>query len=77
MPDTPQILTGVVRGDTIQLDRTSGLPDGAHVRVVVETTLEPTPAQRALLERAFGSWAGDDDDYEDFLESVRRGRSGR
>ena len=67
------ILTGVVRGNVIELDRDSGLPDGQRVAVTVHPT---APAQTGEgLRAAFGAWAGDDEtEWREFMERLRHDR---
>jgi len=64
-------LQGIIRGKTVELDRDSGLPDGARVLVVV------SPAKSAGTDgllRAFGAWADAGDDLDEFLAQVRHDR---
>lgn len=69
------VLQGVVRGRTIELDQEPGLPDGATVTV----TLQPGSADKQHvpgegLRKAFGAWAEDADDLDEFLEWNRQQR---
>lgn len=63
------ILKGTVHGRTIELDREPGLPDGQQVSV----TLQAKPTGEGIA-RAFGSWAQDADDLDEFLARVRQDR---
>jgi uncharacterized protein (DUF433 family) len=44
-------LRGVIRGKTIELLSESGLPEGLHVEVTIDTTPPPPPAPPWWLER--------------------------
>jgi hypothetical protein len=78
-----ELLRGVMHGRTIELDSAPGLPDGQPVTVVVQpesTSLGEgggaTPS--ASLGRAFGAWAEDAKELDEFLEWNRLQRkSGR
>jgi hypothetical protein len=73
-------LTGVVRGNTIELDRPPGLPDGHRVTVM----LHPPPRDGAPAagtgavngdpHPAFAAWADDADALEASLQQARRDR---
>jgi hypothetical protein len=74
-----ELLHGVIHGRVIELDNEPGLPDGQLVTVVVQ------PARAAIeesvglpphgsLKRAFGAWAEDTKDLDDYLECNRRQR---
>jgi hypothetical protein len=68
-------LTGVVHGNTIQLDRDLGLPDGHHVIVVVrseEGAEQLAPGEG--IKRAAGSWADDPEGLDAYLEWNRQQR---
>ena len=67
---SPGVLKGTVHGRTIELDQESGLPDGQTVSVV----LTPSPSGGDRLRRAFGAWAGDAAELDEFLEGIRRDR---
>jgi hypothetical protein len=70
------ILTGVVHGKTIQLDRDSGFADGQPVSV----TMHPLPAGREQLtpgegiKGAAGAWSDDPDGLDAYLEWNRQQR---
>ena len=68
-----ELLRGILHGRTIELDSEPGLPDGQQVTVVVQPTntigtedagLPPKPS----LSRAFGAWAEEAKELDDFLE---------
>lgn len=73
MPDT-EILTGIVHGRTIELDRELTYPEGQAVTVV----LQPVPGEgqvpRDGLAESFGAWADDAEGLEEFLEWNRQQR---
>lgn len=57
------------------LDEDPGLPDGSSVRVILENRPSSDEAGRAILLRAAGAWAGDDEDgLEQYLEWNHRQR---
>ena len=75
MTGDTQPLTGVIRGNTIELDRPSGLPDGYRVTVM----LHPPPRNGAGASPpdadphpAFAAWADDADALEASLQQARR-----
>jgi hypothetical protein len=77
MAGTPNVIKGVVRGKTIELDNAPEFPDGQRVSV----TIEPTPEPGVLLEspldalkRAAGTWADDPEGLKRFLEWNRQRR---
>ena len=68
---------GVVRGKTIELDQTTGLPDGQPVTVTVQPL---SPTARHLLpgegiQRSAGAWDDDPEGLEEFLAWSREQRS--
>jgi hypothetical protein len=74
-----ELLRGVIHGRVIELENEPGLPDGQSVTVVVQ------PAQPAIeeagglpantgLRRAFGAWAEDAKELDEYLEWNRRQR---
>jgi hypothetical protein len=70
------LLRGVIHGRTIELDSEAGLPDGQPVTVVVQPADSALPA--APLQRAFGAWADDAGELDQFLAWNRlQRRAGR
>ncbi len=68
---------GVIRGKTIELEQAPGLPDGQPVGVTIEPLPADAPAQLRPgegLQRAFGSWAGEAEELDRFLEWNREQR---
>jgi hypothetical protein len=68
-----ELLRGVMHGRTIELDTEPGLPDGQPVTVVVRPENPATregagPSASASLDRAFGAWAEDANELDEFLE---------
>jgi len=61
---------GTVRGNTIVLDDTPGLPDGQMVTVVLRPALPPGEG----LRRAFGAWADDEDSMAAHFEGIYKDR---
>jgi hypothetical protein len=70
------MIRGFVRGKTIELDDDTGLPDGQKVAVTVRplTCDQQTLTAGEGLKRAFGGWADDAEDLDEFLEWNRRHR---
>ena len=64
---------GVVHGRTIKLDGEPGLPDGQSVRVTLEPTSEAIETGEGL-RRAFGAWADDAKELDEWLEWNRQQR---
>jgi hypothetical protein len=74
-----ELLRGVVHGRMIELENEPGLPDGQHVTIVVKSVDNAVANTGGLppdagLRRAFGAWAEDADDLDDYLEWNRRQR---
>lgn len=66
---------GVVRGGAIELDRPVALPDGQEVTVVVRPSdARSSDSKLESLRRAFGGWAEDGEELDEFLRQVRRDR---
>ena len=65
---------GRAHGKTIELDEDLGIPDGQEVRVTVEALPAGQLAPGEGLRRAFGAWAGDAGDLDNFLEWNRERR---
>ena len=62
---------GVIHGKIIELEQEPGFPDGQRV----EVTMTPLPQEQAEklppgegLRRAFGTWAEDAKELDDFLD---------
>lgn len=63
---------GVIHGTTIELNEAPALPDGQVVNVVVfPKDTDPASPPGEGLRQAFGAWADDGDDLDQFLEWVR------
>jgi hypothetical protein len=71
-------LRGVVHGRTIELETEPGLADGQWVTIVVCTETAGTQPEQQLasesLRRAFGAWAEDEKELDEYLEWNRRQR---
>ncbi len=67
---------GVVHGNMIRLDEEIGLPDGQEVSVTLRPveTSESRLAAGESLRRAFGGWAEDADELNEYLDWNRRRR---
>ena len=78
-----ELLRGVMHGRTIELDSEPGLPDGRPVTVVVRpenTAVRENggASPNSSLDRAFGAWAEDAKELDEFLEWNRlQRRAGR
>lgn len=69
------VLKGVVRGKTIDLQDESGLPDGQRVTITVHAVEDGTPLPPGEgLRRAFGGWAEDGEELDEYLEWNRQQR---
>jgi hypothetical protein len=73
-----ELLRGVVHGRMIELENELGLPDGQPVTVVVQPShaaIDPSvaPAESGLRQ-AFGAWAEDAKELDEYLEWNRRQR---
>ncbi len=76
MPTNSDLRHGVVHGKSITLDKETGLPDGQEVNVTVQP-VEPDgehPSRSERLRRAFGGWAEDAKELDEYLEWNRRQR---
>ena len=68
----PSVHHGIVSGETIVLTDSPGLPDGQEVRVTLEVVrMESTDDG---LRRAFGAWAEDADELDEYLRWNREQR---
>ena len=68
---TGEIFKGTVHGNIIKLDHEPGLPDGQAVVVRLNATHKShTPGDG--LRRAFGTWAEQGAETEEFVESMRQ-----
>ena len=79
MNNLPGVFAGVVHGKTIELSEAPGVPDGQAVSVIVNA-IEPSAARLPPgegLRRAFGGWAEDAEELDEFLEWTRQQRSVR
>jgi hypothetical protein len=78
-----ELLRGIMHGRTIELDSEPGLPDGQPVTVVVQPQYAAVGENggvppSASLGRAFGAWAEDARELDEFLEWNRsQRRTGR
>jgi hypothetical protein len=67
------VLRGTIHGDTIKLERVSGLPDGQVVTIDLQPASTLTPEERlAALKRAFGAWSDDPEGVDRFVEETYR-----
>jgi hypothetical protein len=79
MNSLPGVFAGVVHGKTIELTEAPQMPDGQTVSVIVKP-IEPSAARLPPgegLRRAFGGWAEDGEELDQFLDSTRQQRSVR
>lgn len=79
MATDSHIHRGIVHGRMIELVDDTGLPDGQEVAVVlspVTNGLTDAPIGEGL-RRAFGAWAEDSAELDDFLREIRRNRRRR
>jgi hypothetical protein len=67
MADAAEDLHGIVRGKTIELERSPGLPDGEAVVVKLRPVREPGDG----IRRSAGAWAGDEEELDRFVAEVR------
>ncbi len=65
---------GVVRGNTIELERDPGLPDNQHVVVVVRPIEPAALSPDDGLRSSFGAWSEDADALDKFLAELRAAR---
>jgi hypothetical protein len=67
---------GIVHGRTIQLDDDTGLPDGQEVTVTVAPIISGAQQLRPGegLRQAFGAWAEEAEELDQFLNETRRSR---
>jgi hypothetical protein len=66
------IAEGTVRGRQVELDRDTGLVNGARVRLVIETATVAPPDKRKRMAALFGSCA-DDPTFATALDEIERG----
>jgi len=70
MTSGTNVFKGIVHGKVIELEQEAGLPDGQPVSV----TLWPSLARGDGLRRAFGSWAAEARELDQFLDQLRLDR---
>ena len=73
MASDPHVHRGVIHGKTIELDDDAGFPDGQEVKVTVEPATEGLPPGEGL-RRAFGGWAENAEELDEYLEWNRQQR---
>jgi hypothetical protein len=74
MTNLPHAFDGVVHGRTIELSQAPGLPEGQAVSVIVKPVAsgaEKLPPGEGL-RRAFGAWADEATELDEFLAETRR-----
>jgi len=79
MNSLPGVFAGVVHGKIIELTEAPRVPDGQAVSVIVNP-IEPNAVRLPPgegLRRAFGGWAEDGDELDQYLEWTRQQRSVR
>lgn len=62
-----EVLRGTVHGKTIELDQDPGLQEGQRVTVLVQTVTSAVAAGEGL-KKAFGSWAEDGTEFDEYLK---------
>jgi hypothetical protein len=69
------IAKGVVHGKTIKLDQESGLPDGVHVLITMQTLVggKRLPPGEGI-KRSAGAWSDDADGLDQYLNWNRQQR---
>ena len=73
MDTNPTVLTGIVHGKTIELERAPGLPDGEAVYVTVQPLLNHLPPGEGI-RRSAGAWADDLEGLDEYLINARQDR---
>ena len=76
MPGNTTGLRGKVHGKMIELNEDTGLPDGQQVNVTVQRMMagDESPTPRGGLRRAFGGWAEDAEELDEYQEWNRQRR---
>ena len=70
-------ITGIIHGRTIQLDQEPGLPDGQPVIVSLVPAAGDQPQKLPPgegLRLAFGAWADEGEELDEYLEWCRQQR---
>jgi len=71
-------LRGVINGKIIELESAPSFPQGQEVLVTIQPTSEQSPEKELPpgegLRRAFGGWAEDAEDLDEFLAWSRQQR---
>ena len=63
-------LRGIVHGKTIELDDSTGLPDGQPVSVIVHRLLPPGEG----IRRSAGAWSDADETLDTWLDQMQQSR---
>ena len=71
--NNPAVMSGIIHGKTIELDNEPGLKEGQRVTVVVHPIASAIITGEGL-KQAFGSWAEDSDELDQYLEWNREQR---
>jgi hypothetical protein len=54
------VAEGILRGKTVELEAETGLPEGLHVRVIVESEAMPLEERRHRMMALCGVWSQDE-----------------
>ena len=66
------LFRGVIRGNAIELERATGLPEGQQVTVTVAPTNGATPSPGDGIRRSSGGWTDDTTELDQFLDWNRQ-----
>lgn len=61
-------INGVVHGRRVELERETGLPDGANVTVSIESDPLPLKERRRRMRALCGAWSADESLHAVFAE---------
>ena len=67
------VTDGILRGRTLELEADTGLPEGLHVRVILEAEPIPLEEKRRRAVALCGAWS-QDESLPDIFEAIERER---
>lgn len=66
------IVHGTIHGNTIELDRDLGLPEGETVTVMIKPTPKLPTDYEAIVRSLAGAWADEGPEFDEYLRNCRK-----
>jgi len=64
---------GILKGSVVELEKETGLPHGAHVRVTLETDFPNLEQRQQMADELCGAWAADES-VESIFQAIEQSR---